>query len=274
MVDLREPEVVQEEVDPAVFGNLLHRVMELVYQSVVSDQNRKITAEVVKELKKNQLAKSVALAFREHFGGKDETGFVLEGRNLIVHDIVLKMAQQIMAMDEAYAPFDIISLERDEGRGYFWETTIEDDKGEASTVSLRGIIDRIDRKGDAIRVLDYKTGRDEKQAKDLPSLFDRDEKQRNKAAFQALFYALLYHQHSRESGIVPGLINAKDLFNQEFDARIFVGKEVVNDFTNWEEPFIGELHTLLLELFDPTSSFDQTDDLRKCSMCPYAKLCY
>lgn len=274
VVDLREPEVVQEEVDPAVFGNLLHRVMELVYQSVVSDQNRSITAEVVKELKENQLAKSVTLAFREHYGGKEETSFELEGRNLIVHDVVLKMAQQIMMMDEAYAPFDIISLERDEGRGYFWETTVKDNKGKATTVSLRGIIDRIDRKGDIIRVLDYKTGRDEKHAKDLPSLFDRDEKQRNKAAFQALFYALLYRQHSHESGIVPGLINAKDLFNQDFDARIFVGKEVVSDFTTWEEPFISELHTLLLELFDPTSSFDQTDDLRKCSMCPYAKLCY
>ncbi|WKN42542.1 PD-(D/E)XK nuclease family protein [Tunicatimonas pelagia] len=274
VVDLKEPEIVQEEVDPAVFGNLLHRAMELVYQSVVTGQNRTVTVEIIEELKSQRLTEAVKLAFKEHYGQVEDTHFTLEGRNLIVYDIVLKMTRQILAMDTAYAPFDIVSLERDKGRGYFWETTIRDEEGTATTVSLRGIIDRIDQKGTTIRVLDYKTGRDEKQTKDLASLFNRDEKLRNKAAFQALFYALLYRQHSAEGQIVPGLINAKDLFNQDFDSRIYVGKEAVNDFEPWQEPFIQELHTLLLELFNPNAVFDQTDDLRKCSLCPYAKLCY
>ncbi len=274
VVDLKEPEVVQEEVDPAVFGNLLHRVMELVYQSVINDQNRTVTANVVDELKGQQLTKAVTAAFKEHYGQPEGAEFKLDGRNLIVHDIVLKMARQILAMDSKYAPFNIISLERDKGRGYFWETTIQNEEEETTTVSLRGIIDRIDQKDATIRVLDYKTGRDEKQTKDLSSLFDRENKQRNKAAFQALFYALLYRQHSAEGKIVPGLVNAKDLFSQDFDSRIYVSKQAVNDFAAWQEPFIEELHTLLQELFDATVAFNQTDDLRKCSFCPYAKLCY
>ena len=248
--------------------------MELVYQSVVTKENWVITEDIIRQLKKKPLTNAVKLAFREHYSQEDDTHFALEGRNLIVYDIVLKMARQILAMDEKHAPFSIISLERDEGRGYFWETTIQYQNSESTTVSLRGIIDRIDQKDGVVRVLDYKTGRDEKQAKDIDALFDRDDMKRNKAAFQALFYALLYQQYSDEGRIVPGLINAKDLFNQEFDSRIYIGREAVNDFSSWQKPFTEKLHILLLELFNSSVAFNQTDDLRKCSLCPYAKLCY
>lgn len=274
VVDLKEPEVVQEEVDPAVFGNLLHRAMELVYQSVVSEEERTITAEMIETLKKQQLASAVREAFREHYGKSSEE-FQLEGRNLIAHDIVLKMARRILEMDKDYAPFSIISLEREGGRGYFREIGVEGEAGKPTTVSLRGIIDRIDRKDKVIRVLDYKTGRDEKRASSIESLFDRDDKQRNKAAFQALFYALLYQPHSNEEErITPGLINAKDLFATDFDARIRIDKDMVNDYAPWDQEFQASLNTLLKELFDPTTPFTQTTDLRKCSLCPYAKLCY
>ncbi|MEM8967909.1 MAG: PD-(D/E)XK nuclease family protein [Bacteroidota bacterium] len=274
VVDLKEPNVVQEDVDPAVFGNLLHRVMELVYQEVVTAENRVITEDIIHQLKKKPLTDAVKLAFREHYGQEGDSHFALEGRNLIVYDIVLKMARQILVMDEKHAPFSIISLERDEGRGYFWETAIQHQSSESTTVSLRGIIDRIDQKDGVVRVLDYKTGRDEKQAKDIDALFDRDDMKRNKAVFQALFYALLYQQYSDEGRIVPGLINAKDLFSQEFDSRIYIGREAVNDFSSWQKPFTEKLHILLLELFNSSVAFNQTDDLRKCSLCPYAKLCY
>ncbi|MEM9829521.1 MAG: PD-(D/E)XK nuclease family protein [Bacteroidota bacterium] len=273
VVDLKEPDTVQEEVDPAVFGNLLHRVMELVYQSVVTEGSRMVSQEVIHQLQKAPLVRAVKTAFHEHYGQKDDSNFTLEGRNLIVYDIVLKMARQILAMDEKYAPFSIISLERDEGRGYFWEVTVHQSDDKATVVSLRGIIDRIDQKDGVVRVLDYKTGRDEKQVKDVSAMFDRDNKKRNKAAFQAMFYALLYRQHSNAGHIVPGLINANDLFNTEFDSRIYIGKEAVNDFARWQQLFTENLRTLLLELFDPTVAFDQSDDSRKCSHCPYAKLC-
>jgi len=273
VVDLKEPEVVQEEVDPAVFGNLLHRAMELVYQDF-SEQKQTVTPEIMKRLKEAKLTQAVHEAFREHYGQVPELEFKLEGRNVIAHDIVLKMGRRILAMDADYAPFTIVSLEREGGRGYFWETKVEAEDGTQTIVSLRGIIDRIDRKDGTVRVLDYKTGRDEKRAGSITSLFDRDDKQRNKAAFQALFYALLYQQNADAERIVPGLINAKDLFATDFDSRIRIDKDTVNDYTPWDKEFQQELHTLLGELFNPTVPFNQTTDLRKCSLCPYAKLCY
>ncbi|MEQ9439959.1 MAG: PD-(D/E)XK nuclease family protein [Cyclobacteriaceae bacterium] len=275
VVDLKEPDEVQEEVDPAVFGNLLHRAMELVYQSVITVEERTLTQQMIAQLKKDQLSAAVKDAFREHYGQEGGEAFILEGRNVIAYDIVRKMARRILDMDMAYAPFEIISLEREEGRGYFWETAVEVKEGQSTTISLRGIIDRIDRKDGVVRVLDYKTGRDERKADSMESLFDRDDKKRNKAAFQALFYALLYQQSSGgKESIVPGLVNAKDLFAADFDARISIDKQLVSDYTPWDEAFQKELAVLLRELFNPDIPFDQTTDLRKCTLCPYAKLCY
>lgn len=115
VVDLKEPEVVQEEVDPAVFGNLLHRAMELVYQSVLTDENQTVTREMIEQLKKDQLTAAVKDAFREHYGQEGVEEFTLEGRNVIAYDIVRKMARRILDMDTDHAPFEIISLERDGG---------------------------------------------------------------------------------------------------------------------------------------------------------------
>ena len=142
-------------------------------------------------------------------------------------------------------------------------------------VRLKGVIDRIDRKGDTVRVLDYKTGRDEKTIKSITSLFDRDDPQRNKAAMQALFYAMLFLPHARaDEKVTPGLVNAKELFGQQFDPRLIIDKHSIDDFRPYEEEFRKELLELVSELFNPEVPFSQTEDTKKCDYCPFAKLCY
>ena len=79
---------------------------------------------------------------------------------------------------------------------------------------LGGKIDRVDRKGKVVRVVDYKTGRVDFDFDSIESLFNRDGK-RNKAAFQTLLYAWLYVKSNSSKGdeLVPGLYNSKNLFN-------------------------------------------------------------
>ena len=115
-------------------------------------------------------------------------------------------------MDAQYAPFEIVSLERETDEGYARLLSVP--IGDSSvTVRLKGIIDRVDRKGNTVRVLDYKTGRDEKKINSIASLFDRDDKRRNKAAMQAMLYAFLYEPRAiPDEKITPGLVNAKELF--------------------------------------------------------------
>ena len=272
---LRESEGVQDEVDPAVFGNVLHKAMERVYQHYVErTQQTMITAEAMQQLGGKALERAVQAGFREHFRGRSEE-FTLEGRNLIAHDMVLKMAKRILEMDAQYAPFEIVSLEREADVGY---TTVLPVPVNETTVgvTLKGIIDRVDRKDGTVRVLDYKTGRDEKRIKSIDSLFDRDDPQRNKAAMQAMLYALLYASQATHADerITPGLVNAKELFGRDFDPRLILDKHPIDDFEPYQVEFTQALTRLLSELFDPHVPFSQTEDIKKCDYCPFVKLCY
>ena len=273
---LRESEGVQDEVDPAVFGNVLHKAMERVYQSYVErTQQTTITAAAIQQLGGKAVERAVQEGFREHFRGRPDEKFTLEGRNLIARDIVLKMAKRILDTDAQYAPFEIVSLERESDVGYSMVHPVP--VGETIVrVVLKGVIDRVDRKDGTVRVLDYKTGRDEKRIKSIESLVDRDDPQRNKAAMQALLYALLYASQSTRPNerITPGLVNAKELFGHDFDPRLILDKHPIDDFEPYRAEFTQALTGLLSELFDPQVPFDQTEDTKKCDYCPFVKLCY
>ena len=273
---LQESEGVQDEVDPAVFGNVLHKAMERVYQHYVERSGQTtLTAEAIAQFKGKALDRAVQEGFQEHFRGRPDGAFSLEGRNLIAYDIVRKMAARILAMDAHYAPFEIVSLEREADVGYSLMLPVP--VAESSVrVRLKGIIDRVDRKDSVVRVLDYKTGRDEKKIKSIASLFDRDDPQRNKAAMQAVFYALLYASQAEEADerIAPGLVNAKELFGQDFDPRLILDKHPIDDFYPYRAEFTQALTQLLAELFNPDVPFGQTEDTKKCDYCPFVGLCY
>ncbi|MFP4293051.1 MAG: PD-(D/E)XK nuclease family protein, partial [Cyclobacteriaceae bacterium] len=277
VVRLRETDEVQEEVDAQVFGNILHKAMEMIYQRLLAHKKcSRVEAEDCRQLRNAQwLEKAVNDAFLHHFDHDKADSFRFEGRNIIAREIVQKMASRILEYDEAYAPFDIVSLEKAGEEGYFMQMQISVE-GKKQAVSLKGIIDRVDRKDELLRVLDYKTGRDERRAVDIASLFDRDHPRRNKAAMQALFYALLYESSTadQEAAIAPGLINASDLFSDGFTPYLQLGRDTVTDFAAYREEFTAALGSLLHEIFNASVAFDQTEDEKKCSYCPYANICY
>ena len=76
---------------------------------------------------------------------------------------------------------------------------------------LYGIIDRVDIKGQKIRIVDYKTGRDEVKFNGLDTLFAPASPKSNKAMLQTLFYTYVYEQVKGLSGVEPNLYIARKL---------------------------------------------------------------
>jgi MoaA/NifB/PqqE/SkfB family radical SAM enzyme len=136
-------------------------------------------------------------------------------------------------------------------------------------------IDRVDRKENVVRIIDYKTGKDENKFSSIESLFNREDKKRNKAAFQALFYAWVYACRKKEDGLQlqPGLINRKEIFKEKFEYGLVMDKHPLKDVTPFLPEFENHLVQLLNELFDPRQPFDQTTDEKKCGYCPYKEIC-
>ncbi len=273
---IKEADTLQEEIDPAVFGNILHKTMELAYLQYQQEKSSPtIDTDAIHVITQKHLNQAMEKAFCQHFQIDPGQAFVFEGKNLIVREIIRKMALRILALDAQYAPFEILGLEKD---NYLYNLSVHNAQGQSFTVSLKGIVDRIDRKANVVRVLDYKTGRDEKEVADIASLFDRENPKRNKAAMQAFFYALLYeeneHQHAVGTQIIPGLVNAKNIFQEPFDPQFTMSRQTIGDFTGHHTAFVEGLTGLIEEIFDEQTPFDQTTDQKKCSYCPYASICF
>lgn len=274
---LYEPEEVKEEIDPGSFGNILHLTMELLYGNFTEEKGHNhIKEEDIGDLRK-QLPDIVAHAFRKHYGLISDQDFKFEGRNIIARSIIMKFANAILDKDTVYAPFDVIGLEAGEREGFALELPVDLN----TTVALKGIIDRVDLKDNVVRVIDYKTGKDEKKAEDIASLFDRDDKKRNKAAMQVLYYALMFQRGYPEMDypIMPGIFNSRELFSDEFDVKIKMANDKGRYSQVWDarpllQEFESELSGLLREIFDPAIDFDQTEDGKKCRWCPYKGICH
>ena len=266
---VKEPDEVEEDLDARVLGNFLHEVMELFYRQL---QNKKQSNVVVatdftngEAIIDDLIDKVFIKAYHLEPGKPVE----YEGQRLVVREIVRRFAHRILEMDKAYAPFEIEVLEQG---GLEYSVTIDQYPG--STL-LGGKIDRVDRKGDLVRVIDYKTGKDKLDFDSVASLFSRDGK-RNKAAFQTLLYALLYKTNAPRTSqkIVPGLINRMNLFDNDFKFGLKVGKNFVDDVDPLLPEFHARLKSLLDELYDPAVPFDQTTDVELCKFCSYQGICY
>src|SRR5690606_28059830 len=135
------------------------------------------------DLKDNWVSPSVELAIRKHYSLADHEEVTLSGQLVIARDVLQRYIKRLLEVDSSSAPFELISLEGSED--YIAEIVIEL-PNDRKAIGLKGIIDRVDRVGDTIRLIDYKSGSDKKDFPDIPSLFDRNNKQRNKAAMQTL----------------------------------------------------------------------------------------
>ncbi|MFY0606040.1 MAG: PD-(D/E)XK nuclease family protein [Cyclobacteriaceae bacterium] len=271
---LYEPDMVQEEMDPMVFGNILHDSMEILYDEFIKREKRRLIQPEDFFWIKEGVPGAINKAFMKHYNIKKEKKFELEGRSLIAADVLKKVIRQILTHDEAYAPFEILGLEADSKSGFELGFPIQIG-GQTEQVKVKGIIDRIDIKEGKVRVIDYKTGRDERSFKNIDSLIDREDSKRNKAVFQVLFYSYLFKQkyHGTYEQIEPGLFNSRDLFKKDFKWQIELAKAPVHNFDLHEEDFEEALTELLTEMYHPQTVFDQTEDEKKCNYCPYNNIC-
>src|SRR5690606_14860855 len=113
------------------------------------------------------------------------------------------------------------------------------------------------------------------------SLFDRDNKTRNKAAMQTMMYGLLYQES--QGGLVhhplkPAIFNLKDIFNPNFNPYLMMGparkpKVEIDIYQEFHATFLEELESCLTEIFHPDVPFDQTNEEEKCIMCPFKEIC-
>lgn len=274
---LYEPEEVQAEIDPAVFGNILHYTLEFLYSDFIQAKGSGLIEKTDFDRIRKRVPEALQKGFEAHYSQEKGRKFKAEGRNVIAQSIAKRLTMEILKNDEAYAPFEILGLELD-------ELSLDMPIAGNRRVALKGIIDRVDQKDDLVRVMDYKSGADNKAFYGVATLFDREHARRNKAAMQTFYYGLLYlakFPSADGKRVLAGLYNSRELFNDDFRVELELKQEgsrgagtLVQDIRPFMNDFSSGLKGLLEEIFDPTVPFDQTEELKKCSNCPYQSLCH
>jgi hypothetical protein len=132
---------------------------------------------------------------------------------------------------------------------------------------IGGVIDRLDRKGDAWHIIDYKTGATKNKFKSVEALFGDDPAQHNPALLQVMLYAVLLRQQHPGRPISPKLYFLREIYSPDTDFRI------IDDIAPYVEPFTEALCHALSQLFNADTPFVQTPHTDACGYCDYRKIC-
>jgi ATP-dependent helicase/DNAse subunit B len=267
---LAEPVRIEETIDAATLGNMVHRVLELTYQPFLGG----IASKNDLESRLPWAISRVMKVFEEKYPASE----LESGKNLLILKVAENMVKRFLLADIAFLSkqpegiqhMEIVKLESDlEGSIQLLDPVT----GEIFPVKLIGKADRIDSISGRIRVIDYKTGQvkdDELKIDEIALL--RDHKKPAKLV-QLLSYAWMFRQMnpaeaSKEivSGIVSMRMASRYLMNARIDKEESLSDAMLTDFES-------VLKDLLHELFDVSVPFNQTENTTICQYCAYQAIC-
>lgn len=268
---IEEPSALAENLEANNIGSMLHYALEKFYEELKMESPYVTSDRII--VHRRQLKRLCETAFAKIMFDNEEHVVNHSGMQQVVLAIVMEYANVILDHDEKEAPFTILGLEN--------KDEIEFDlllKGQKRVVTLHGIIDRIDQKNGIMRVVDYKTGRDELQFSSLGDIFDPQTDKQNKALVQTLFYTYVYEQARGVSGMEPNLYLIRKMrkegtlfhFSETRGKRIYVQEE---QLAGLKLSFGQLLKEKLEELFDAETPFIHTTLVDNCKYCPYLSLC-
>jgi CRISPR/Cas system-associated exonuclease Cas4 (RecB family) len=267
VMGISESEEIEETIESKTLGTVIHDVLYRMYQPFTGKFVE--PGKLLEQLKNTE--EYLDAAFREHY----RDGDLEHGKNHLAYKVSQFLVNQLIRSEaerlgKEARPGDtlfILALEEK------LESIVVCRSGESMVnVRVKGKADRIDRWGQATRVIDYKTG--SVKAEDLRvKLWDTlatDPKMAK--AFQLLVYAYL---HEKQNPVDDGFLHSGNISLRKISEDVMevklpgdqpVTKESLEIF---EKIMIGVLE----EILDPGVAFNQTDDLEICSYCPFKAIC-
>lgn len=273
IVNISEEEDIEEKMGAAEFGSWLHKVMERL-DNEYRLNNLPIDETIIKTLLEEEFAKSMK-------------GRVIEsGMNLLLYELAQKLMLDFQRQQNALVGLTVISTEQT------LDTTLDVPLEGNKTIHVRiaGKIDRIEKFGDQIRIVDYKTGKvdlADKTPKDLPEKLLRDS--REDKMRQLWLYRYLTIKNIRDYGGLPRDKAKRDIFPAKglpVEAGFYSFRDISGGFktnpvrfsdTDDPEQYIANseelLRQLIQQILDPNEPFRKTDQIEICQYCDFKGIC-
>lgn len=261
--ELSEKEEVEESIEHAIFGSILHMIMQNIYNRY---RGKVVTKDALNEIMKNDayLTQQLEQAFATLYTKQPDRPKPLKGNNYLVGETLRTYIKQVLKIDAQLAPFKYIASER---------RFNQDHKvNENLSVKFKGSIDRIDKINDVVRIIDYKSGKGDLNFKTIEDMFDASKNNRPKPILQVFIYAYFYHTIDPNATLSPGIYFMRTSF-QNFSSTVTCNKQQINDLTIYFEEFETLFNDKIAELFNRDIPFTQTPNKKNCDYCPFKDLC-
>ena len=267
---------VDEDIDNAQFGTIVHGVMEEIYKPFI---NRTVTSDVLKNIaeRKDDIARLVDKELDKILNPSPYTKrrkLTLTGQQLLNKQVIISYIQHQLQNDALACPLRIIGLE-DESHTYVLPLN------DKVAIRLGGIIDRIDNANieghNRLRIVDYKTSAKRQVAKSVEDLFDT---QKNAYHIrQALIYSLILSYEKGEHELIAPTLNYLKLTTETspMQSVVSLDKEILLDFTHNHhaaKELEAELTSSFTPLFDKDIPFAQASSKSACQYCDFKDLCF
>ncbi|WPO79817.1 PD-(D/E)XK nuclease family protein [Flavobacterium sp. KACC 22761] len=244
---IREVEEVEENIALNTLGTIIHETLKELYEPFIG---RFISEEdIVKcfALLDGEVLKQFKAVYKE--------GEIKKGRNLLAFEVAKRNVFNFLKMElEAIKNGDAIKI-------IALEQTFQRELMHPSLpfpVLIKGNVDRIEQRNGKIRIIDYKTGKVEKNNVVLKTWNGLTKELKNDKIIQVLAYAFMYEKKAGEMPIEVGIISFKNLksgflpfaLKEDKDLDMIVSHQILNSY-------LEEIVLLLNEIFDVTIPFEE-----------------
>ena len=240
----------------STLGTVLHAVMEKLYKDYLGQE---VTAETIQHINDS---------LTEERWQKLPIDEVRQDTLALM--VIKNYVRNILAYDKKCAPFTYLYSEQKVA----WNLTVP----QVGEVPFYGVIDRIDKQGNSVRIIDYKTGSAELEYNDMDHIFDRTKCQDK--ALQTMLYSWMFRHSepqylSHGESIAPHIFQVRAMADAE-KAKTMIHQKKVDSFIfddATEQEFLDKLSELIQEINNPELPFLPTEDGERCKNCPYRVLC-
>ncbi len=288
VLNLRKDKEAEDEMGADVFGTWIHKVLEMVDEEILRDeQGWYDQANVHERIERLDTYLDDAMASIQAREGVYE---LEKGFNFILKEVAKTILGNYYLSERSWSTsrVQVVATEKK------LETHVTVEwRDEPIEVKLTGRVDRLDRVANSYRIIDYKTGKVEK--KDLKlndgglmdTLISTDFKSK---LFQLWFYKFLFVSEMSQPSennkeffasisqdnveILPGIISFRNL-----DARVlheeqglwFTEGQSLAAFTS---DSISLIRTWVHRILDDTIPFEKTKDIASCQFCDFKVICH
>lgn len=255
--DLEIADEVKEFMDASTLGTIVHDAMHTLY-----DGRGDITPEVIDRQLKKLVKHTVDDLIKKHYAHDNEG---LTGETQILSDAISFFVNSILNYDKKLGLFRFIQGE--EKQTVHWHR-----------VNIRQFIDRVDKviKEDGtklLRIVDYKTGRDDTKAATVENMFEEHGGNRCKAMLQLMLYCNVYAFDKclpYGTPIQPIIYKVQRMNESGFT----VNKSSVDDYNTINDEFIRLFDGVIDDLLNEAVPFTQTNNTKHCEYCKFATFCH